>query len=103
MNPITLRQSFQGANFEAIREAQGFNDLLAREAAQKRLLDERTAEDQANVPGIPRSEAMRAEERQGRGGQPGQQEASTGGAQGEAEEAPEPPAITADGHLDLLA
>lgn len=104
MNPITLRQSFQGANFEAIREAQGFNDLLAREAAQKRVLDERNAEEQANVPGIPRSEALRTEERKGRGGQPGQQENDHAGEGSTAEEeAPEPPAITADGHLDLLA
>ncbi|BDU77197.1 hypothetical protein [Mesoterricola sediminis] len=102
MNPITLRQSFQTANLEALREAQGFNDLLAREAAHKRILDDRTAQEQNNVPEIPRADALRTEERKGRQGREDAPE------QGEAPEAasgedlaPER-AIPAEGGLDLL-
>ena len=49
MDPISLRQSFQNANVEALREAQGFNDLLAREAASRKDLQERVAEEQAKA------------------------------------------------------
>lgn len=103
MNPITLRQSFQGANFEAIREAQGFNDQLAREAAQRRVVEEHRAEEQADVPGISSSDPMRAEERQGRGGQAGHPGSEAAPEAAESEEAEEGTAIPADGHLDLLA
>jgi len=102
MNPLTLRQSFQTANLEALREAQGFNDLLAREAAQKRILDDRTTQEQSNVPEIPRAEGLRAEERKGR---QGQRQAPQGGEPDEQPEAEAPSPrgeISASGGLDLL-
>lgn len=102
MNPITLRQSFQTANLEALREAQGFNDLLAREAAHKRILDDRTAQEQNNVPEIPKADPLRTEERKGRQGRepsPDQGEAAAEAAEDEV--APER-AIPAEGGLDLL-
>jgi len=101
MNPITLRQSFQNANLEALREAQGVHELQARDAARRRDVDEQTALEQNNVPLIPKADALRTEERKGRQQQPGQ-------GKGEAEEAetgleePEQ-AIPAEGRLDLLA
>jgi hypothetical protein len=104
MNPITLRQSFEGANVEAVRTAQGFNDLLAREAAMKRSLEERTTLEQANVQGVSKSDALRAEERQGRGGQQGNPGEGSSGEEPEASgEIEERPATNADGHWDLMA
>jgi len=101
MNPITLRQSFQNANLEALREAHGLSDQMARETAQRRLIQDRTNEAQSNVPEIPKSEALVTEERQGRGQQPGQgsQQGGTGGTG----EAGTNTANAADSHLDLLA
>ena len=101
MNPITLRQSFQNANLEALREAQGFNDLQARDAARRRDVDEQTALEQNNVPLIPKADALRTEERKGRERQPNQnkdeQEEAGTGPEGTEQ------AIPAEGHLDLLA
>lgn len=101
MNPITLRQSFQNANLEALREAQGVHELQARDAARRRDVDEQTALEQNNVPLIPKADALRTEERKGRQQQPDQgkdeaEEAETG------LEEPEQ-AIPAEGRLDLLA
>jgi hypothetical protein len=103
MNPITLRQSFQGANFEAIREAQGFNDQLVREAAHRRVMDEHMAEEQANVPNVSGTDPMRTEERQGRGGQTGHPGSGSPEDPADSEETEEGTAIPADGHLDFLA
>lgn len=103
MNPLTLRQSFQAANFEAIREAQGFNDAQIREAGNRKLLQEQNAQQQANVPEIPKTEAMRTEERKGRERGAGQERRGTQDAGEDEESSQEGPANAADGHLDLLA
>jgi len=99
MNPLAIRQSFQNANLEAMREAQGHNDLQAREAARKKDVDERTTLEHSNVPEIPRADALRTEERKGRDKQrnPGR-EAGEGEAEEEAESAK-----SAEPHLDFLA
>ena len=101
MNPITLRQSFQNANLEALREAHGVNDQAAREAAQRKALQDRTAEANSNVPEIPKSEALVTEERKGRGQQPGQGNPRSGS--GPKGQAGTEPANAADAHLDLMA
>lgn len=103
MNPLTVRQSFQATNVEATRMAQGINEQMAREAAAKKLLEDRTALEHENVAEIPKADAMRAEERKGRERKQGGQEAENGEAQGEetGQEATGP-AISADGHLDFL-
>lgn len=103
MNPLTVRQTFQASNVEALRMAEGVNEFLAREAAAKKLLEDRTNLEHDNVAEIPKSEAMRAEERrnreQRRGGEGRGQEGTEEEASGQ--EAPIP-AISADGHLDFL-
>ena len=101
MNPITLRQSFQNANLEALREAHGLSEQLARENAQRKVIQDRTTEAQSNVPEIPKSEALVTEERKGREQQPGK-----GGPQGGTRGAGKAGADTANAaepHLDLLA
>jgi hypothetical protein len=103
VNPITLRQTFQAANFEAIREAQGFNDALVREAGNKKLLQEQNALQQDNVPEIPKTEAMRTEERKGRERGSRRERQGARGTEEEAEASQEESASSADGHLDLLA
>jgi len=104
MDPISLRQSFQNANVEALREAQGFNDQVAREAASRKDLQERVAEEQANVPEIPKTDALRTEERKNREQAQGQGGQGRGNEQANEEPQEEAgPAITADGHLDFLA
>lgn len=103
MNPITLRQSFQNANLEALREAQGVHELQARDAARKRDVDEQTTLEQNNVPLIPKADAMRTEERQGRqqqGKEKGEREAEEEAANG-TEGGDQ--AYFAEGRLDLLA
>lgn len=102
MNPLTLRQSFQTANLEALREAQGFNDLLVREAVQKRILDDRTAQEQSNVPEIPKAEGMRAEERKGRQGQRQAPEDEGPNERPDAEASSQGGEFSASGGLDLL-
>lgn len=100
-----MRQSFTTANLEALREAQGFNDLQAREAARRKDVDELTAMEQANVPQIPKAEALRTEERkgrerrQGRGHEAGDEVEDE--AQGDSEAGIQ--AKTAEFRLDLLA
>lgn len=102
MNPITLRQSFQNANLEALREAQGVHELQARDAARRRDVGEQTALEQNNVPLIPKADALRTEERKGRQ----QQQSDQGKDEGEEKEPDSEgleQAIYAEGHLDLLA
>jgi hypothetical protein len=101
MNPLTLRQSFQNANLEALREAQGVHELQARDAARRRDVGEQTALEQNNVPLIPKADALRTEERKGRQQQPGQGKEEDGEAEADPEATEQ--AIPAVGHLDLLA
>ena len=103
MNPITIRQSFQNANLEALREAHGLSEQMAREVAQRKVLQDKTSEAQSNVPEIPKSEALVTEERKGReqqGGQGGHPAGTGGEGQGTGEQES---ANAADKHLDLLA
>jgi len=101
MNPLTLRQSFQNANLEALREAQGVHELQARDAARRRDVGEQTALEQNNVPLIPKADALRTEERKGRQQQPDQGKGEREEQEPDAEDLE--PAIPAEGHLDLLA
>lgn len=105
MNPLTVRQSFQTANLEAIRAAQDVHEVMVRELAQKRLLDDRMTQEQSEVTVIPEAEAMRTEERrqrerQAREAEEAEAEAGEGEATGTEDAAPAKPA---SGHLDLLA
>ena len=102
MNPLSLQQSLQATNVEAMRMAQGFNEGQVREAMQKKVLDERTTLEQNNVPGIPQADGLKTEERKGR-----QQQGKAGAGAGEAAdeeglEAGFNPANPADSHLDFL-
>jgi hypothetical protein len=103
MNPLSLQQSFQATNIEALRMAQGFNDGQARETMQKKVLDERTTLEQNNVPQIPPADNLKAEERKGRDQQEGKGGSENGAGQGE-EGTSEGggPAKPADSHLDFL-
>ena len=101
MNPLSLQQSLQATNIEALRMAQGFNEGQAREAMQKRVLDDRTAQEQSNVPGIPHADGLKAEERQGKDTRQGRK-----GAGGSGQEETPPgasPASPAPPHVDILA
>ncbi|BDU73347.1 hypothetical protein [Mesoterricola silvestris] len=102
MNPLTLRQSFQTANLEALREAQGVHELQARDAAHRRNVDDQMTQEQNNVPLIPKADAMRTEERQGRQ-QPRGKEKGESPEEGDERESWGEPAIPAEGHLDFLA
>lgn len=95
----------QAANLEALRAAQGVGEDQQRELARQRVAQIHAAEEQASVRVVPHSEAIRAEEREGRR-QEQEREQERAGAQGEsAPEAREGQAQagSADGHLDLLA
>jgi hypothetical protein len=101
MNPLTVRQSFQASNVEALRMANGVNELMAREAAAKKLLEDRTNLEHDNVAEIPKADPMRTEERrgrEGRRGEEGQEEAEAGNGDPEAAG----PVISAEGHMDFL-
>jgi hypothetical protein len=91
---------YQTMNVEAVKSAHETSGLLQRETALKQVMVERMAEDQASVLEIPRTDALRTEER--KGGRRDQ-----GGRQGrdQAEEEPEAPegAEPAEAHLDFLA
>lgn len=95
ISPVLQRQLFQTANLEAVREALGVNEQAAREAARKRVLDERISEDQSNVPEIPKADPMRTEEDSGRRGR-------GGGGKGSSQE-PGEKANPAESSLDFLA
>lgn len=103
MNPLSFMQSHQVSGLEALRSAQGFNELAAREIAQKRVLDDRTALEQDNVTEIPKADEMRAEDRHGRN--PARRDRERRGAPEEEVPEAEPlrAANPADGRLDLLA
>lgn len=104
MNPLTVRQSFQTANLEAIRAAQDVHEVMVRELAQKRLLEDRMAEERSEVTTIPEAEALRTEERRQR---ERQARPEAGDAAEEEDEATgtedAAPAKPADGRLDFLA
>ena len=103
MNPLTVRQSFQASNIEAVRMAEGVNELLAREAAARKLLEDRTNLDHDNVAEIPKADSLRTEERRKREQQRGGAGQEGGGEETEAQDQEATgPAITADGHLDFL-
>ncbi|MDR3672237.1 MAG: hypothetical protein P4L36_15420 [Holophaga sp.] len=105
VSPLGQRQMFQTINVEAVRAAAETSGLLQREATHKQVMADRMAEDQASVPEIPRTEAMRTEERKGgardQGGRqgPGHGPGETADDQEAAPEGANP----AEGHLDFLA
>jgi hypothetical protein len=103
VNPLTLMQSHQVSNLEALRAAQGVHELAVREAAQKRVFEDTLTLAQTEVPEIPNAEALRTEDKKQR-----DRRREREGEQGEAGEelaAGEPanPANPAESHLDLLA
>jgi len=102
VSPLGQRQMFQTMNVEAVKSAHETSGLMQREASQKQAMVERLAEDQASVPEIPRTDAMRTEERKGgrrdQGGRQGRQPED-----GEGGEDARKDANPAEAHLDFLA
>lgn len=103
ITPLALRQMFQTANIEAVRAAHEVSGQIQREQASKKTADDRAAEDQASVRGIPGADHIRAEARGRDRGQSGQEEGHPEGEpKGEAGDL-EGEAGNADSHLDFLA
>jgi hypothetical protein len=100
ISPLGQRQVFQTANVEAVRQAQEVSELIQRDNAKKRAVDDRLHEDQASVRVIAESENIQTQERQGGGG--AEQELLEQNAAKERKEE-EHAAESADSHLDFLA
>jgi hypothetical protein len=103
ITPLAQRQIFQTAHTEVANKAQEVSGQLARDAAFKKVMDERFTEEQASVHTVPKSEGLRIGERGAKGGQeehPGREKEPEEDA---GEPAPEASAGSAEGHLDLLA
>jgi hypothetical protein len=104
VSPLGQRQMFQTINVESVKTAGELSGLLQREASQRQAIADRMAEDQASVPEIPNTSAMRAEERkggrQGESGRHGQGREEDPEADPEKADAKANPAET---HLDFLA
>jgi len=94
---------FQTANVEAIRQAQEVSEELQREDMKKRAADDQMHEDQVSVQVIPKSDAIRTEERKGGKGQEQAPGAHGEGAEDEAKDDEDNPAGSADSRLDFLA
>jgi hypothetical protein len=94
---------FQTMNVEAVRTASEVSGLLQREASQQELLVDRMAEAQGSVPEIPRTEGLRAEERQGQGREGGEHPHPHRSAGQEPDADAADTASPAEGHLDFLA
>jgi hypothetical protein len=104
VSPLGQRQMFQTVNVESVRTASEVSGLLQREAHQKQAMVDRMAEEQASVPEIPKTDAMRTEERRGRGQGQGREGSSQDADGGEDPDQPEPAkANPAEPHLDFLA
>jgi hypothetical protein len=101
VSPLGQRQMFQTINVEAVRAAAETSGMMQREATHKQAMVDRMAEDQASVPEIPRTDAMRTEERKGGQRDQGGRQGSSAGPEDQ-EEAPEG-ANPAETHLDFLA
>jgi len=101
ITPLGQRQIFQTANIEAVRMSLEVSEQLQREAARKKAAEDHLAEDQDNVQEIGRSEALRTEERKGRGQQSAEEQG--GEASPEEPESAESTPEGAEGHLDFLA
>ena len=107
ISPLGQRQVFQIANVEAVRQAHGVSELIERENAKKLVADERMLEDQASVPVISKSEALKTEERR-EGRKRGQEQLEAD--QETPERKPEQEKVeeansagSADSHLNFLA
>ena len=100
ISPLGQRQVFQTANIEAVKQAQEVSEVLQRDNAKKRALDDRLNEDQASVRVVAESENIQTHERQGGGG--AQQELLEQSAKKE-KKGEEHAAESADPHLDFLA
>jgi hypothetical protein len=104
VSPLGQRQMFQTVNVESVKTASEVSGLLQREAHQKQAIADRMAEEQASVPEIPRTDAMRTEERRGRKQDQGREGSSRDAGGGEEPDPDESaPANPADPHLDFLA
>lgn len=104
VSPLGQRQMFQTMNVEAVRSASEFSGLLQREAQQQQLTADRMADEHTEVPQIPKTDAMRTEERKGsRQGQGEAGQGGTGDGQPEPDEARDGSANPAETHLDFLA
>jgi hypothetical protein len=101
VSPLGQRQMFQTINVEAVKTASETSGMLQREATFKQAMADRLAEEQASVPEIPRTEAMRTEERKGGQRDQGGRHGASEGPEDQ-EEAPED-ANPAETHLDFLA
>lgn len=98
ITPLAQRQMFQTANIEAVRAAHEVSDQIQREQSRKKTAEDRAAEDQASVRGIPASEQIRTEERERNRNQHREPE-----DEGEPQSGADETAESADPHLDFLA
>lgn len=98
ITPLAQRQMFQTANIEAVRAAHEVSDQIQREQSRKKTAEDRAAEDQASVRGIPASEQIRTEERERNRNQHRESE-----DEGEPQSGTDKTAESADSHLDFLA
>ncbi len=98
ITPLAQRQMFQTANIEAVRAAHEVSDQIQREQSRKKTAEDRAAEDQASVRGIPASEQIRTEERERNRNQHRESE-----DEGEPQSGTDETAESADSHLDFLA
>ena len=101
ISPLGQRQIHQASNLEALRAAHDVAEQNQREVSRKLAADERMAEALLEVPGLDRSEGLRAEERKGRQGRGAQHGAPP--PEPDEDEAPDDQASSADRHLDFLA
>ena len=103
ISPLGQRQVFQTANVEAVRQAQEVSEVIQRDNAKKRAVDERLEEDQASVRIVAESESIKTNERQGHQGR-GTPEEAPQRSELETEKPEEGnTAEPADSHLDFLA
>jgi hypothetical protein len=104
VSPLGQRQMFQTINTEAVKAASEVSGQLQREAGLRQSILDRMAEDQVSVPEIPKTDAMRTEERKGgRQGQPRQHSDESGGEEDAPDSGSAEPANPAETHMDFLA
>lgn len=93
---------FQTAHTEAARVANDIASQLQREETFKKTLADRMSEDDKGVHNVPKSDALRTEEREERQRQFGNQSKKDDSEDSDASEQTEG-AVFADGRMDFLA
>jgi len=101
ITPLGVRQMFQTAHMEAGRVAHEVAGLLGREAAQKKMIDDRLDDAKDDVRMIAEADALRTEERARE--RERERRRREGKGQGDEEGESSAQAGSAENHLDLLA